>query len=67
MESILETQESFDTLERELLIYERVLEAQPNNHEAWRHRSYLLGHLGRYQAAIASYEKTLALTSSQSD
>ncbi|MGD1906737.1 MAG: tetratricopeptide repeat protein [Leptolyngbyaceae cyanobacterium] len=37
------------------------MEIKPNDHEAWNNRGIFLQKLRRYEAAIASYDKALAI------
>jgi len=41
--------------------YDRVLEIEPNNVEAWANKGMALGHLGKYDEAIDSYDRALEI------
>jgi tetratricopeptide (TPR) repeat protein len=41
--------------------YEKVLEIDPDNHQAWRNRGVCLYNLRRHEEAIASFEKAIAI------
>ena len=44
-----------------LFCFEKVIELEPDNHEAWIRRGGALGNLGRFEEAINSYDKALEI------
>ena len=42
-------------------IYNKALELEPNNYRTWNERGIALIKLGRYEEAIASYDKALEI------
>jgi tetratricopeptide (TPR) repeat protein len=40
---------------------DKAIEFKPDYHEAWNNRGSVLGYLGRFEEAIASYDKALEI------
>ncbi len=51
----------FHRYEEAISSYEKSLELNPDNHEAWINRGDSLNYLGRYEEAVASYDTALLL------
>jgi tetratricopeptide (TPR) repeat protein len=45
---------------------DKAIEFKPDYHEAWNNRGSVLGYLGRFEEAIASYDKALEIKSDYS-
>jgi tetratricopeptide (TPR) repeat protein len=50
-----------ERLEDALKQHDQILQAEPNNYQAWHIRGHILGKLNRYEESIASYDQALAI------
>jgi tetratricopeptide (TPR) repeat protein len=53
--------------EQALISYEKKLQDNPDDYEAWNNRGIALGYLGRHEEALASYNKAIQINPNKSE
>ena len=53
--------------EQALIFYEKKLEDNPDDYEAWNNRAIALGYLGRHEEALTSYNKAIQINPNASE
>jgi tetratricopeptide (TPR) repeat protein len=53
--------------EEAIKCYDKAIEIEPNNAEAWNNKGIVLGRLSKYEEAIACYDKAIEIEPDYAD